>query len=134
MITNTAQKHSRITNFQITKLHSRYGIRQLCKKLTAEHFSWLPFGLNIGISEKREILYGMASGFNHSDIYHFAVLNQFACDKEPQRINKILFKALEQKHNDSIATQIIEDIHWVISLPTAVHIIENIKIPRTLKK
>lgn len=144
--TKTFQKYKfpeNKTAFQVWNMGGKE-IRDLSKKLTADHFSWLPFAhtqpyqnypfsIKVGISAKREILYGMASGFNESDIYSFAILLRRASDLEHIRIQSVLFSRLKEMYDVSFAQQVVRDIHWVISMPTAIHIIENLKKPRNYK-
>jgi hypothetical protein len=99
-------------------------MRELAKKLTAEHFPPMD-GMKLGIFDKREILKGMASGFNHSDIFFFSFLCIYASHPDSLILRKLFYAELKKSQGKKNADNITRDIHWVISPSTAVCILSK---------
>lgn len=96
--------------------------RELIKKLTHEHFTPM-IGMKLGICDKREILRGMASGFNYMDIFSFTVLGIYASHEKSLILKKLFWNELKKSKGKEFADKVEKDIHWVISAPTAMHIL-----------
>jgi hypothetical protein len=97
-------------------------MRELAKKLTHEHFPPME-DIKLGIVLKRIILRGMASGFNMSDIYYFAILGIYASHSMHTNLKNVFFSELKKSQGEEKAKNVMQDIQWVISLPTAMTIL-----------